>query len=60
MTPALSQPESGFVSGMEDADAAILAEARRFLLQLGTKKKRRLLPLRFTRRKVLANKHTLL
>ncbi|XP_075990529.1 carboxyl-terminal PDZ ligand of neuronal nitric oxide synthase protein isoform X4 [Anticarsia gemmatalis] len=59
--PALSRPESGFISGMEDGnDAATLAEAKNLLLQLGAKKKRRLLPLRFTRRKVLVNKHTLL
>ncbi|KAJ0183936.1 hypothetical protein K1T71_000359 [Dendrolimus kikuchii] len=50
--PALSRPESGFVSGVEDGtDATTLAEARNLLLQLGAKKKRRLLPLRFTRRK---------
>lgn len=59
--PALSRPESGFISGMEDAnDAATLAEARNLLLQLGAKKKRRFIPLRFTRRKILVNKHTLL
>ncbi|CAK1554825.1 unnamed protein product [Leptosia nina] len=54
----LSRPESGFVSGVEDTDTA-LAEARSLLLQMGVKKKRRLLP-RFTRRKILANKHTVL
>lgn len=59
--PALSRPESGFISGMEDGnDAATLAEARNLLLQLNAKKKRRFLPIRFTRRKILANKHTLL
>ncbi|KAG7313296.1 hypothetical protein JYU34_000406, partial [Plutella xylostella] len=57
---ALSRPESGFVSGVEDADAATLAEARNLLLQLSTKKKRRLIPIRFSRRKTIANKHTLL
>ncbi|XP_022834329.1 carboxyl-terminal PDZ ligand of neuronal nitric oxide synthase protein isoform X2 [Spodoptera litura] len=60
-TPALSRPESGFVSGVEDgADAATLAEAKNLLQQLGAKKKRRLIPIRFTRRKILVNKHTLL
>ncbi|XP_045510153.1 uncharacterized protein DDB_G0284459 isoform X3 [Colias croceus] len=54
----LSRPESGFISGVEDTDTA-LAEARNLLLQLGLKKKRRLFP-RFTRRKVLVNKHTML
>ncbi|XP_038216323.1 carboxyl-terminal PDZ ligand of neuronal nitric oxide synthase protein isoform X4 [Zerene cesonia] len=57
-TATLSRPESGFVSGVEDTDTA-LAEARNLLLQLGVKKKRRLLP-RFTRRKILVNKHTML
>lgn len=60
-TPALSRPESGFISGVEDgADAATLAEAKNLLQQLGAKKKRRLIPIRFTRRKILVNKHTLL
>ncbi|XP_063393391.1 carboxyl-terminal PDZ ligand of neuronal nitric oxide synthase protein isoform X3 [Cydia fagiglandana] len=58
-TPALSRPESGFVSGVDDVEPATLAEARKLLLQLGAKKKRRF-PLRFTRRKILVNKHTLL
>ncbi|CAH2034684.1 unnamed protein product, partial [Iphiclides podalirius] len=59
--PALSRPESGFISGMDDGpDAATIAEARNLLLQLGTKKKRRFMSLRFTRRKILANKHTML
>lgn len=58
-TPALSRPESGFVSGVDDVEPATLAEARNLLLQLGAKKKRRF-PLRFTRRKILVNKHTLL
>lgn len=59
--PALSRPESGFISGMDDAnDAVTLAEAKNLLLQLGAKKKRRLLPMRFMRRKILVNKHTLL
>ncbi|XP_028032160.1 carboxyl-terminal PDZ ligand of neuronal nitric oxide synthase protein isoform X3 [Bombyx mandarina] len=59
--PALSRPESGFISGIEDGvDAATLAEARNLLLQLGAKKKRKLLPIRFTRRKILVNRHTLL
>ncbi|XP_013140005.1 PREDICTED: carboxyl-terminal PDZ ligand of neuronal nitric oxide synthase protein [Papilio polytes] len=57
--PALSRPESGFVSGVEDAaDPATLAEARNLLLQMGAKKKRRFMFLRFARRKVLMNKHT--
>ncbi|KAL4717490.1 hypothetical protein ACJJTC_000639 [Scirpophaga incertulas] len=56
---ALSRPESGFISGIEDAtDAATRAEIRSFLLQLGAKKKRRLLPIRFTRKKTIMNKHT--
>ncbi|GBP05849.1 hypothetical protein EVAR_101480_1 [Eumeta japonica] len=60
-TPALSRPESGFLSGVEDGnDAATLNEARALLLHLGSKKKKRLLPLRLTRRKVLTNKHTML
>ncbi|XP_061382180.1 carboxyl-terminal PDZ ligand of neuronal nitric oxide synthase protein isoform X6 [Danaus plexippus] len=54
--PTLSRPESGFVSGVEDG-ADTLTEAKNLLLQLGNKKKRRLLP-RFTRRKILVNKHT--
>ncbi|XP_073954953.1 carboxyl-terminal PDZ ligand of neuronal nitric oxide synthase protein-like isoform X3 [Choristoneura fumiferana] len=59
-TPALSRPESGFISGMDDGtEPATLTEARNLLLQLGAKKKRRF-PLRFTRRKILVNKHTLL
>ncbi|XP_050683231.1 carboxyl-terminal PDZ ligand of neuronal nitric oxide synthase protein isoform X3 [Leptidea sinapis] len=57
-TATLSRPESGFISGVEDSDTA-LAEARSLLLQLSVKRKRRLFP-RFTRRKILANKHTLL
>ncbi|RVE51015.1 hypothetical protein evm_004306 [Chilo suppressalis] len=61
-TPALSRPESGFISGVEDGtDAATWAELRKFLLQLGAaKKKRRFIPLRFTRKKTISNKHTLL
>ncbi|XP_059054477.1 dystrophin-like protein 1 [Achroia grisella] len=57
--PSLSRPESGFISGVEDGTDAIV-EARNLLMQLGAKKKRRLLPLLFTRRKILVNKHTLL
>ncbi|KAL0851934.1 hypothetical protein ABMA28_000219 [Loxostege sticticalis] len=59
--PALSRPESGFLSGVDDAtDAATWAEVRKFLLQFGAKKKRRFLPIRFTRKKTIVNKHTLL
>ncbi|XP_045542095.1 uncharacterized protein LOC106717126 [Papilio machaon] len=40
--PALSRPESGFVSGVEEvAEPGTLAEARNLLLQMGAKKKRR-------------------
>lgn len=56
----LSRPESGFISGLEEADAATLAEARKLLLQAGVKKKRRLLAFRFSRKKIIVNKHTLL
>lgn len=59
--PTLSRPESGFISGVDDAaDAATWAEVRNFILQLGTKKKRRFMPIRFTRKKTIANQHTLL
>ncbi|XP_052752505.1 carboxyl-terminal PDZ ligand of neuronal nitric oxide synthase protein isoform X3 [Galleria mellonella] len=57
--PTLSRPESGFISGVEDGTDAVI-EARNLLMQLGVKKKRRILPIRFTRRKILVNKHTLL
>lgn len=57
--PTLSRPESGFVSGVEDGADTALAEAKSLLLQLGVKKKRRFIP-RFTRRKILVNRHTLL